>query len=1411
MVKHSYLSDSNNQKPNQTTNSENKTQTSSNFVYLPDSPNLNQLANRKKNSNPSTAIIKSGEKPPFPNTSIPHNPNFSRRKMTNAESNAAQIYLEQGLAYWAEKKWQETVQACEKAISLNPDLAEAHKTLGNALQKANRLPEAMGHYARAIEIKPDFAEAYANLGSLYASQKKWEQAINYYEKALSLKSDFSGVYRHLAKVWENIGSPENAKQMLEKADYLDKLNQNLSPKQHFQVAEQYYKKNQLPEALKHYNLAVKLKPDWLDPHLKRAEIAAAIGLWEQAAKYYRAILYLQNPHSTGSPKYNLPQLSSSNDKGTDSAQLRLNPSAQLEKDDLSAPNSSGSNPLIQQYLKQAQEKPESAEIRSNLGSLYARQKQWDKAITYYKQAIQLNPNFAGAYRNLARALTRAGNSEAATEYWLRAIELEAQGVKAEEYLQLASNLIKKNNIKSAISCYRRVIQLQPDVAEPYLKLGDLFIQVKQYSQAQTCYQEGVKHNPQNPELNYSLGLVLAQQNDWDSAVKFYKRALQLKPDYWEAAHNLGEALSQKKLWSDSIPWYRQAIKLNPEFSWSYNNLGNSLLELRQWSEAIKIFCQAIKLKPDFPWSHYNLGEALGQLEQWDEAITAYQEAVKIQPNLPNVQKKLGNALYQKIEQDKNSALKFFQNAIAQNPDDPQNYHQAIAIDKENVELYTGLGNALMKQKQINEAIVAYQMALQLQPKHIEASVGLGNALLEKDPTIDTKKLIDDLANSKASNNSVKVIEPSSITLPSRLPYSDRPLVSVIIPVYNKLEYTAQCLQSIVEHLNDAIAVQIIVVNDCSTDDTKPSLKDIEGLTLINNETNLGFIHSCNKGASEAKGVYLYFLNNDTEIHPNSIESLVEVLETNEQAGAVGSKLVYPQGSLQEAGGIIWQDASGWNYGRNDNPYDPKYNYLRETDYCSGASLMVRQSAFEALNGFERDFAPAYYEDTDLCFAIRHQLSLKVMYQPKSVITHYEGISSGTSTGSGVKRYQVINCTKFQQKWQKYLNANGYFPNQGIENVPKTARKYQGNQTILVIDSYMPCYDKESGSRRLFQLLKIFKELNYHVIFAAENGVKDEPYVSELQNLQIEVIYTQDGYGLIPEEQIKARLPLIDIAWICRPELNEKYLPIMRQKSEIKVIYDTIDLHYLRLKRAWELSPDRGGQKVGEWLDMQAKELKMAHKADLTITITPVEQTILHQQGVSNVAVIPNIHTLYQGKTKSFSERQGILFIGSYNHPPNIDAVIWLCQEIMPVVWTEMPEVVLTLLGNNPTEEVKNLASEKVIIPGYIADVTPYFTNNRIFVSPLRYGAGMKGKIGQSLEYRLPIVSTDIGIEGMNLIPGKNILIANKTARFAAQILRLYQDPIIWEKLAKNGEDAIESYLPSTVQENLKKLIEELIN
>ncbi|MCZ8243255.1 MAG: glycosyltransferase [Microcystis sp. LE19-131.1A] len=671
-----------------------------------------------------------------------------------------------------------------------------------------------------------------------------------------------------------------------------------------------------------------------------------------------------------------------------------------------------------------------------------------------------------------------------------------------------------------------------------------------------------------------------------------------------------------------------------------------------------------------------------------------------------------------------------------------------------------------------------------------------------------RKIIKILTGKSSSEFEEQVIESAKLAEPRPLEIasSDDPLVSIIIPAYNQFAYTFNCLESLSVNLSSDLAYEIIIVNDASTDDTLEQLATlVKGIKVLTNAENSGFIRSCNYGASQAKGQYLYFLNNDTRILENCLESLLKLIVNNPQVGAVGSKLIYANSKQQEAGGIIWNSADGWNYGRLDSPDEPEYNYVRPVDYCSGASLLVPTELFKQLGGFSQDFIPAYYEDTDLCFAIR-ELGYQVLYQPQSNVIHYEGITSGTDLSSGIKQYQVINQTKFREKWSKVLTKH---LDNDANNVPKAARRLQGKPTILVIDSYVPLYDRESGCVRLLNILKLLLNLGYSVIFFPDNGYPEQPYTSVLQQLGIEVIYgTPQRYNL--EEKLIKYLPLIDGVWLCRPELCDKYMDLIRLKTKVPIIYDTIDLHFLRLKRQKDYLDPSYQNTSWSWETYQKLELNYANQAEATVVVTEDEKQVLSSLGVKNVWVIPNIHEeIYLSEKVAFDQRSGLVFIGSYNHPPNIDAVKWLCLEIMPLVWASRPDITVNLLGSNLKDEVKELASDKVVVTGYVPEVEPYFQKSRVFVAPLRFGAGMKGKIGQSLSLGLPTITTRIGAEGMGLIDHQDVLIADTAEEFAQAVIELYDNRELWQKLADNSLETIKRYQPATVQTNLQALLSNL--
>lgn len=615
-----------------------------------------------------------------------------------------------------------------------------------------------------------------------------------------------------------------------------------------------------------------------------------------------------------------------------------------------------------------------------------------------------------------------------------------------------------------------------------------------------------------------------------------------------------------------------------------------------------------------------------------------------------------------------------------------------------------------------------------------------------------------------------------------VPQWERPAVSIVIPVYNEFDYTYHCIYSVVENSGE-VSYEIIVADDCSTDLTKEIQQIISGLVVVRNQENLRFLRNCNHAARQARGQYILFLNNDTQVQPNWLAPLVELIERDPRIGLVGSKLVYPDGRLQEAGGILWRDGSAWNYGNRSDPALPEYNYVKEADYISGASIMIRRALWEEIGGFDERFAPAYCEDSDLAFTVR-KLGYKVMYQPLSVVVHFEGISNGTDTSSGQKAYQVANQKKLIQKWCEVLEQEHF---ENSKEVFRARDRSAGKKTLLMVDHYVPMYDKDAGSRTVFQYLKLFTDHGYHVKFIGDNFCAHEPYTQTLQQMGVEVLYGP-YYAKHWSDWLAENGTHIDYVFLNRPHISVKYIDKVRQKTSAKIIYYGHDLHFLREQREYELTGDSSLLKSAE--EWKQKELTLMQKADVSYYPSYVEvQEIQRLDASLLVRAIPAyLFDKAEPVTFDVTRRRGMMFIGGFAHRPNVDAVKWLAQEIMPELRRRLPGVAVHILGSNPPEEVTALAGEDFHIEGFVTDeqLTEFYYSCRIAIVPLRYGAGIKGKVVEAMRCGVPVVTTSVGAEG--IAGAENILrIADSPSEFAQAAAELYRDNKALAKMSKTEQ------------------------
>lgn len=608
-----------------------------------------------------------------------------------------------------------------------------------------------------------------------------------------------------------------------------------------------------------------------------------------------------------------------------------------------------------------------------------------------------------------------------------------------------------------------------------------------------------------------------------------------------------------------------------------------------------------------------------------------------------------------------------------------------------------------------------------------------------------------------------------------IPTQRNPKVSIIIPVHNKITATYYCLCSLLVAYNKT-KFEVIVVDDGSTDETAHLEDIVSGIKVIHNSEPQRFIGACNIGAKNSEGEYIVLLNNDTEVTHGWLDELVQAFERFDNVGAVGSKLLYPDGTLQGAGGIVWGSGNPWNYGTGQNPWDPRFMYAREVDYICGAALMTPKKLWNELGGLSDYLKPMYFEDTDYSFKVR-EAGYKTYYIPSSIVYHHEGLTSGTDTSSGFKRFQEVNRPKFKKKWYREFQDHG---KDGAFPDLEKDRGIVGR--ALFIDYTTPREDRDAGSYAAIKEIELVQSLGYKVTFLPKNLGFLGSYTQVLCDMGVEVITAP--FYLSVEDFIAQRGSEFNCAYITRYYVAEQSIePLRKYAPDCKIIMNNADLHFLRELR----SAGTDSELIQHANEIKQKELNMMRLTDVVISYNETEHAVIqsHTDNAVRVMKCPWVVDIPKSQPQ-FSKSKGLAFLGSFKHPPNLEGVEWFASEVMPLL---TDEISLSVYGASMDESLQSSLTERGInAVGYIEHLESLYTTHRIFIAPLLSGAGIKGKVINALAYGIPTVLTPVAAEGIGLRHGHDCLIARTAEEWAECIEKLYNDEALWKSISRTSRD-----------------------
>ena len=613
-----------------------------------------------------------------------------------------------------------------------------------------------------------------------------------------------------------------------------------------------------------------------------------------------------------------------------------------------------------------------------------------------------------------------------------------------------------------------------------------------------------------------------------------------------------------------------------------------------------------------------------------------------------------------------------------------------------------------------------------------------------------------------------------------------PAVSVIVILRNQYALTMQALASL-RHTYSA-SIQLIIVDNASSDGTTHIADVVLGAQIVRLEENVGFLLACNLALRSTVGPAVLYLNNDVILHVDAVKVALDRLGSDPRIGAVGGKIIRTHGVLQEAGCLVWRDGNADGWMRGALPDVPEANYARDVDYCSGAFLMVRGDLLRMLGGFDEAFAPAYYEETDLCLRIQ-AAGYRILYDPAIGLTHYEyGSSRGLRAATAL---MLANRSKLRSRHAAALRSRTGDRSRMAEAAAFASR----GRRVLFLEDTIPLRRLGSGYGRAGDVINAMAALGWQVSVVPMHPIRT-PLHQITAGLAdtVETLWTHDHRTL--RSLLNERAGYYDAVWISRAHNLRQFLDsVGRELAGLEsacLILDTEAVFSMRDASRAELE--------GLPFDLHrslSREFEDAWMCDHVVAVNEAEAEVLRSVPLSSVGVIGFWQTAHS-IGRRWSERSGLLHVGALtvSSAPNVDGLRWFLRDIHPrltdLVGREAAH--LTIVGHVAEGfDISWLSNDPAItFVGSATDLTPFYDASRVFIAPTRFGAGVPTKVLDAVSHGVPVVGTALlaGQLGWNDGTEMSSAALNDPDGFANRIARLITDEACWTVQQASGLETI---------------------